>query len=182
MYDFIAFLTFFLVGWIITKNTVRSLFIALVGGAIYSFCRASPAVQGTSMTALQGYPLVEGMKDHKRSGSGKKKKRKSRKIDKILGPKKFPKGKFTFDPETSYGLTYKGLSKKQMKGLQKDTKNLMNTQEQLMGTLKEMGPVLEQGKTIIGAFDSFFGEGASTKTDLSFMSKRLGLDKPENDK
>lgn len=172
MYDFIAFGAFFLVGWIVTKNKVQSIFVALIGGAIYSFCRSSPSVQGVTMKPLSGYPLVEGMQDRKKS----KRKKKKGTLDKILGPKKFPKGKYTFDPKGSYGLTYKGLSKKQMKGLRKDTKNLMSTQEQLMGTLKEMGPVLEQGKTIIGAFDSFFGDGASTKSDLSFMTKRLGIE------
>ena len=127
------------------------------------------------------------MTDRKEDVSTKKKKKKKKKSEKAskynkaLGAKKFPKGKFTFDPEETHSLTYKGMSKKQMKGLQKDTKNLMTTQEQLMGTLKEMGPVLEQGKTIIGAFDSFFGNGTSTKTDINFMSKRLGID-PENTK
>ena len=44
-----------------------------------------------------------------------------------------------------------------------------------MSTLKEMGPVLEQGKNIIGAFDSFFGDGGSNKNDLNYMKNRLGI-------
>ena len=92
----------------------------------------------------------------------------------MLKSRKYPKGKYTFDAETTYKKTYDTLSDGQIKGLKNDTQDLVKTQEQLMSTLKEMGPVLEQGKSIIGAFDSFFG-GAEKNNDLSYMTKRLGI-------
>ena len=173
MYDFVAVFVFFVVGWITTKNTVTSIFIGLIGGAIYSFCRLPVSLPGANTISQ---PIYEGMTDRKSSNQGKKKRKKKKgMLSKMLDKKKFPKGKYTFDPKKSHNLTYKGLTKKQMKGLKRDTKSLTNTQEQLMSTLKEMAPVLEQGKTIIGAFDSFFGKGASTNVDVDYMSKRLGL-------
>jgi len=98
----------------------------------------------------------------------------------MLKSRKYPKGKYTFDAESTYANTYDTLSDNQIGGLKNDTRDLVKTQEQLMNTLKEMGPVLEQGKSIIGAFDSFFGspgEGDKKNNDLAYMTKRLGLDK-----
>ncbi len=128
--------------------------------------------------------VTEGMtskrtkkKSRKSSKSSKSSKAEEEKdsIDKLLKTKKFPKGKYKFDPKKSYRHAYGSLSKNQSRGLKKDTKSLIKTQEKLMNTLKEMGPVLTQGKTIIGAFDNFFGDGSSNKNDLGYMAKRLGI-------
>ena len=43
------------------------------------------------------------------------------------------------------------------KGLNSDTRELLETQKNLMNTLKEMGPVLTQGKDIMNTFNKYFG-------------------------
>ena len=43
-----------------------------------------------------------------------------------------------------------------------------------MKTLNEIGPVLSQGKSIISAFDNFFGENnklGADKNDLAYLSQ-----------
>ena len=125
---------------------------------IYKHTKTNPSV------------LMEGMTSKRK----KKKKGISKNVKKMLKKRKFPKGKYSFDAKRTYKKTYNNLSGTQVHGLKKDTKELVKTQEQLMSTLKEMGPVLEQGKTIIGAFDSFFGD-KNSKNDISYMTKRLGI-------
>ncbi len=165
MYSFIVFTSVYIIGYIITKSLLISLVVAILLSSITE-------VIYIHNNTREAPPLMEGMTS--------KRKKKSRKTDKsikkILKSKKFPKGKYTFDPKNSYKKTYNNLSNKQIKGLNHDTKSLVKTQEQLMSTLKEMGPVLEQGKSIIGAFDSFFGDGGK-KNDIAYMTKRLGIDK-----
>tara|TARA_B100001989_G_C24518235_1_gene454381 strand:+ start:632 stop:1249 length:618 start_codon:yes stop_codon:yes gene_type:complete len=64
---------------------------------------------------------------------------------------------FTLDKNGSFYENYKSLSKKQIKGLNKDTKNLINTQKQLIETLNNMGPALKDGKQIMDTFKNYFG-------------------------
>ena len=71
--------------------------------------------------------------------------------------------KFTLDKNGSFYENYKSLSKKQIKGLNKDTKNLINTQKQLIETLNNMGPALKDGKQIMDTFKNYFG----SDTDIS---------------
>lgn len=62
------------------------------------------------------------------------------------------------DMKSSFLETYKKLSPKQIKGLNKDTKNLMSTQKKLIETLNNMGPTLKQGKDILDTFKEYFGK------------------------
>lgn len=162
MYNIVCFIILFIIGLVVFKDIVKSLFIALIISSIYDYFYQNKNV----------YESMTNPKENKR----KKRKRKKRIKDKALKKLKFPKGKYNFDPKSSKKKTFKSMSSYQVKGLNNDTKKLMKTQNKLMSTLKEMGPVLEQGKSIIGAFDSFFGDGSNNKkTDLSYMKKRLGL-------
>ena len=164
MYSIIVFIALFIIGYSITKSLLSSLVVAILLSVITEIIFIK---KSTDMDT----PLMEGMTSKRKH----KKNKKDKSIKKILKSRKFPKGKYTFNPKKSYKKTYKSLSNKQIKGLNHDTKSLVKTQEQLMSTLKEMGPVLEQGKSIIGAFDSFFGDGGK-KNDLAYMTKRLGID------
>lgn len=56
------------------------------------------------------------------------------------------------------GDVYRSLDPDQAKGLNSDTKELLETQKNLMNTLKEMGPVLTQGKDIMNTFNKYFGK------------------------
>jgi hypothetical protein len=163
MYDIIVFVACLAVGYVITNHMVTSLLVALVISAFYSHYLYN-----------MGHPTHEGMK----SGSGKSSKSKSRgkkTMKKYLKKRKFKKDTYNFDPDASLRETYKSLSKPDALGLNKDTKELIKTQQQLMGTLREMGPVLQQGKSIISSFDSFFKDGNTKKQDLAYMRSRLGL-------
>ncbi len=64
---------------------------------------------------------------------------------------------YFIDSKGSFLENYKGLSDKQVKGLNKDTQNLIKTQKQLIETLKNMGPALKDGKEILDTFKNYFG-------------------------
>lgn len=166
MYDSIVFIACLAVGISITHKVIPSLIVALVVAAMYSHHLHSP--QPANYEAMRS-----GSGGSKRSG--RKKSNGRRTMKKFLKNREFKKDTYNFDPQQSLKETYKSLTKYDSEGLNKDTKDLIKTQQQLMGTLKDMGPVLEQGKSIISAFDSFFKDGGSKKQDLAYMSKRLGL-------
>jgi hypothetical protein len=73
-----------------------------------------------------------------------------------------PTGKST--PHVDLGTTilhaYRNLSPEQIGGMRRDTKELMELQKELMGTLAEMKPAIEQGAELLGTFSQFFGSGA----------------------
>ena len=77
------------------------------------------------------------------------------------GPK--PSGKST--PHVDLGTTilhaYRNLSPEQIGGMRRDTKELMELQKELMGTLAEMKPAIEQGAELLGTFSQFFGKPES---------------------
>lgn len=74
-----------------------------------------------------------------------------------------PTGKTT--PHVDLGTTilhaYRNLSPEQIGGMRRDTKELMELQKELMGTLAEMKPAIEQGAELLGTFSQFFGSGAT---------------------
>ena len=71
-----------------------------------------------------------------------------------------PTGKST--PHVDLGTTilhaYRNLSPEQIGGMKRDTKELMELQKELMGTLAEMKPAIEQGAELLGTFSQFFGK------------------------
>jgi hypothetical protein len=78
-----------------------------------------------------------------------------------------PTGKTTprVDLGTSILHAYRNLSPEQIGGMKRDTKELMELQKELMGTLAEMKPAIEQGAELLGTFSQFFGkDGAPGST------------------
>jgi len=71
-----------------------------------------------------------------------------------------PTGKST--PHVDLGTTilhaYRNLTPEQIGGMKKDTKELMELQKELMSTLAEMKPAIEQGAELLGTFSQFFGK------------------------
>jgi len=67
------------------------------------------------------------------------------------------------DPHVDLGTTilhaYRNLTPEQIGGMRRDTKELMGLQKELMGTLAEMKPAIEQGAQLLGTFSQFFGSG-----------------------
>ena len=71
----------------------------------------------------------------------------------------------TNDPHVDIGTTilhaYRNLSPEQIGGMRRDTKELLELQKELMGSLGEMKPAIEQGAELLKTFSTFFGDGAS---------------------
>jgi len=68
----------------------------------------------------------------------------------------------TDDPHVDIGTTilhaYRNLSPEQIGGMRRDTKELLQLQKELMGSLAEMKPAIEQGAELLNTFSTFFGE------------------------
>ena len=68
----------------------------------------------------------------------------------------------TDDPHVDVGTTilhaYRNLSPEQIGGMRRDTKELMSLQKELMGSLSEMKPAIEQGAELLKTFSQFFGK------------------------
>lgn len=66
------------------------------------------------------------------------------------------------DPHVDLGTTilhaYRNLTPEQIGGMRRDTKELMELQKELMGTLAEMKPAIEQGAQLLGTFSQFFSQ------------------------
>lgn len=68
----------------------------------------------------------------------------------------------TSDPHVDVGTTilhaYRNLTPEQIGGMRRDTKELMTLQKELMGSLSEMKPAIEQGAELLKTFSTFFGK------------------------
>ena len=68
----------------------------------------------------------------------------------------------TDDPHVDIGTTilhaYRNLTPEQIGGMRRDTKELMDLQKELMGSLAEMKPAIEQGAELLKTFSTFFGK------------------------
>lgn len=68
----------------------------------------------------------------------------------------------TNDPHLDVGTTilhaYRNLSPEQIGGMRRDTRELLNLQKELMGSLGEMKPAIEQGAELLKTFSTFFGD------------------------
>lgn len=91
--------------------------------------------------------VVEGFEDEEKEDTPKE-------------PK--PKTSKSTDPHVDLGTTilhaYRNLTPEQIGGMRRDTKELMELQKELMGTLAEMKPAIEQGAQLLGTFTQFFGQ------------------------
>jgi Ca2+/Na+ antiporter len=84
-----------------------------------------------------------------------------------LKKKEEPEATGKSTPHVDLGTTilhaYRNLSPEQIGGMKRDTKELMELQKELMGTLAEMKPAIEQGAELLGTFSQFFGSGAMSQ-------------------
>jgi hypothetical protein len=85
-----------------------------------------------------------------------------KKLEKKEDSNKEPEATGKSTPHVDLGTTilhaYRNLSPEQIGGMRKDTKELMELQKELMGTLAEMKPAIEQGAELLGTFSQFFGK------------------------
>jgi hypothetical protein len=72
---------------------------------------------------------------------------------------------FHLDAGTTFMNAYKSLKPDQIAAMTKDTQELMDTQKQLMATLNTLKPLMQDGKSMMDTFQSYFGSsGAPTAT------------------
>ena len=157
IFYFILFLFLFASLTMLSKNPIIAAGVSLFIVAILEL----------GVIQTEPFYVLEGMAD----GSGKKRKKKKKKrskIEKYLNKD----SKYKFDLDSTVLENYKRMTPDQVDGLNSDTKELIDTQKKLMGTLKEMGPILEQGKSIIGAFDGFFKDPGQQANDLDFLKAK----------
>jgi hypothetical protein len=68
----------------------------------------------------------------------------------------------TDDPHVDVGTTilhaYRNLTPEQIGGMRRDTRELLELQKELMGSLSEMKPAIEQGAELLKTFSTFFGD------------------------
>ncbi len=69
---------------------------------------------------------------------------------------------FHLDAGTTFMNAYKSLKPDQIAAMTKDTQELMETQKQLMSTLKTLKPLMTDGKQMMEMFQSYFGSGNPT--------------------
>ena len=140
----ILILVTILVGFCVTKNWLISVCVALILGNIY-----------VSLNNVMDKPnFVEKFKNPKKK---KKSVKKRKKISNEEEEEEEEEEQFKLDTKGSFLENYKALSPKQIKGLNKDTKNLIKTQKQLIETLKNMGPALKDGRQVLDTFKNYFG-------------------------
>lgn len=66
---------------------------------------------------------------------------------------------FHLDAGTTFMNAYKSLKPDQIAAMTKDTQELMETQKQLMSTLKTLQPLVSDGKQMMEMFQTYFGSG-----------------------
>jgi hypothetical protein len=98
----------------------------------------------------------------KGKGKGKKHHKKKQDNDTIIEQEDEPvsdnEEEHMLDSKNSFLENYKSLTPIQIKGLNRDTKELIKTQRSLIETLNTMGPTLKEGKTVLDTFKNYFGK------------------------
>lgn len=119
----------------------------------FSVCVGIVAVYLISVATQQTY---EGFEDEVPVEEKEEKKNKKESKDPAPAPPK------TDDPHVDIGTTilhaYRNLSPEQIGGMRKDTRELLELQKELMGSLSEMKPAIEQGAELLKTFSTFFGD------------------------
>ncbi len=105
--------------------------------------------------AVMTQRTYEGFEDEVPVEEKEKKEKKESKDPSPAPPK-------TDDPHVDVGTTilhaYRNLSPEQIGGMRKDTRELLELQKELMGSLTEMKPAIEQGAELLKTFSTFFGD------------------------
>lgn len=148
-----GFLIFGIIGYIVTKDVTLSICIASI--ILYCLVYLSTTDNVVEEESLN----IENFKNNKKKKTKKKSKKKT-----FKKKRKSKKENFGFDSEdnifdskNTFVENYKSLTPGQIKGLNKDTQDLISTQKSLIDTLNNMGPSLKQGKQVLDTFKNYFG-------------------------
>ena len=117
-------LILFIIGYIITNNFIISLSLSLILVYFYMFINQDLNTE-----------FFKNIKNRK----NKKRKNKKRKNKKSINNSYLNNIEQIFDNKKTFEENYKSLTPDQIKGLNNDTQELINTQKNLIKTLKQMG-------------------------------------------
>jgi hypothetical protein len=132
------------------KMTSMIMWVALAYAISHYACRMCHTV--SVIAGIVGVYLISTITYHSIEGFDEEKKEET--------PEPAPPK--TDDPHVDIGTTilhaYRNLSPEQIGGMRRDTKELMGLQKELMGSLSEMKPAIEQGAELLKTFSQFFGK------------------------
>lgn len=140
--------------YFLKKNVPQMLMWVLVGYLVsYNFLVHSRALSILLGIALSYLVCYVSTREHFEE---------EKKLEEKEESSKDPQATGKSSPHVDLGTTilhaYRNLSPEQIGGMRKDTKELMELQKELMGTLAEMKPAIEQGAELLGTFSQFFGK------------------------
>jgi hypothetical protein len=141
--------------YFLKKNVPQMLMWILVGYLVsYNFLfKSSRSLSVLAGIALSYFVCYMSTREHFEE---------EKKLEKKEDSNKEPEATGKSTPHVDLGTTilhaYRNLSPEQIGGMRKDTKELMELQKELMGTLAEMKPAIEQGAELLGTFSQFFGK------------------------
>jgi len=141
--------------YFLKKNVPQMLMWILVGYLVsYNFLfKSSRSLSVLAGIALAYFVCYMSTREHFEE---------EKKLEKKEDSNKEPEATGKSTPHVDLGTTilhaYRNLSPEQIGGMRKDTKELMELQKELMGTLAEMKPAIEQGAELLGTFSQFFGK------------------------
>ena len=140
--------------YFLKKNVANMLMWVLVGYLVsYNFLTQSRSVSILAGIALSYLVCYMSTREHFEE---------EKKLEEKEETPKDPQATGKSSPHVDLGTTilhaYRNLSPEQIGGMRKDTKELMELQKELMGTLAEMKPAIEQGAELLGTFSQFFGK------------------------
>lgn len=153
-------------GYCVTKDITTSVAVALISGAIFvSLNNISPTVitkehfnasgdgGNKEKVEVDGEEVDEEEVDEEEADGEE--------VDEeAVDEEEAGEEDFQLDTKGSFYENYQSLSKKQVRGLNKDTQNLIKTQRNLIETLNNMGPALKDGRQILDTFKNYFGNEA----------------------
>jgi hypothetical protein len=154
-------------GYCVTKDITTSVAVALISGAIFvSLNNISPTVitKEHFKSAKEGLDGEEEELDATTNDDGEEgyeeEEEDATEEEAEEEADEEEEEDFQLDTKGSFYENYQSLSKTQVRGLNKDTQNLIETQRNLIETLNNMGPALKDGRQILDTFKNYFGNEA----------------------
>lgn len=151
--SFGVLIVFYIIGYGITKDIYKSIAVSLFITYILTLLNDS----------IFNKQLTESFKNKKSKKIQKAQKKIKENYEDEYDDNDDDDGDNFLDNQESFVNTYKKMTPKQIKGLNKDTRNLIKTQKQLINTLNTMGPSIKESRNILDTFKNYFGNDIDLK-------------------
>jgi hypothetical protein len=152
------------IGFSILKNIILAICIALIIGNIVVSLIKAGQIQIELFENKHSKPNKK-QKDEKDSDEQIESDEKEETDEKFEDSKEESED-FYIDTKGSFKDNLQSLTPKEISALNKDTKDLINTQKQLLDTLTNMKPALADGKKILDSFKDYFGKDDKALADM----------------